>query len=1011
MNNSNFVHLHVHTEHSYLDGMSKITELVSRAKELGQQAIAITDHGNCDGLYKFQKECVKQGIKPILGEEFYFLNGYNDKGKPIRGHLIILCKNEIGLNNLYKLQEKAYIDNFYMKPMITFEMLETYHEGLICMSACLANIIPQSILHGKYLDARKYINRFVKIFGDDFYLEIQPNSLKEQVIVNNELISLSKELNIKLIATNDVHYVYKEDFDVHEVLLAISTNKKMSDEKRFKFPNNDFWLKSENEMKEGFKNYDENIIRMAINNTKDIVNKCNCTICSGHYLPTYPFTPSDKSSDYYFTKKVFEGYKCRKVEEQSIDTKEYIEEIEKEIKVICNEGYSDYFLIVQDYINRIRNAGIFVGDGRGSGAGSKCCYCMDITRIEPKQYDLLFERFLAPNRVPDIDTDVSDIDKSFEVIAEAYQWNNVARIISFGTFAPRAITRRVLSIFNHPQWKINNICKLLPDKPGLKWSDVITNEKYIKEISKYKREWKCIQRLQGNVSHTSMHAGGIVIWDNISDILPVKTINNLSNKRIKRVVCFDMDDLHELGVFKFDVLGLSTLETLEMAVNNVENLHGIHLDLNKINYEDKAVLSDISNGNVAGIFQLSEQPQIALNMKPKTFRDIIVYNAIIRPGDYSDYYDKRNGLVKMEDLNNRKWMIETHGEYVYQEQYLLDCKYFAGWDIAYADKHVRKNKDIYSDIELKNKFINDSISKGFNKVLVTKIWNKICKAVDSGYSFNKSHAACYSRTAYQEAYIRHYYPECFYSALLTKHGDNQEKVGAYISECKRNKIEILPPSINESESSFLPIDRNKISFRLSTIKGLGDNAIREIKKLRPIQGLEDLLSRRSRQKLNNSNIVALIKAGAFDFEEPNRAKELHKLLMANRKKTEVKNNIIPDMPEYNKAKWEFESLGIFLTEHILDKYAFKSLTEFNENDKCLVAGVVIKNRIFNDKNGHEMAFVQIDNQFETIKLVIFASTWKKEYADIVQEDNIIYAKGKRDNMSVICNSIHFIDKI
>lgn len=398
---TDFGHLHVHTEYSPLDGMCKLEELILRVKELGQNFLAITDHGTLYSLWKAQQLGKKYGIKIIKGCEFYFTQGIDEKtNKPIYGHLILLAKNNTGLKNLYKLQEVAYSDsNFYYKHQISLSDLEKYSEGLICTSACLANIIPQSILNGDIGQANEYIRKFKKIFGDDFYLEIQPNSIPEQKIVNIEIVRLSKEHNVKLVATNDVHYIYKDDADVHEVLLALSTNKKMNDEKRFRFTTQDFWLKTEEEMRDGLQYLDSDTVNNAINNTSVISNICNSEITTGNYLPHYPFTPKDKTANEYFYEKIYEGYENKK--DESIEDEEYTKALEYEYNIIKEEGYSDYFLIVQDYIKRSREAGILVGDGRGSASGSKVAYCMDITRVEPRQYGLLFERFLAKGRVPD----------------------------------------------------------------------------------------------------------------------------------------------------------------------------------------------------------------------------------------------------------------------------------------------------------------------------------------------------------------------------------------------------------------------------------------------------------------------------------------------------------------------------------------------------------------------------------------------------------------------------------
>lgn len=393
-----FNHLHVHTEYSPLDGQSKLTELVSRAKELGQNALAITDHGGTYGIFKFQQLCRKEGIKPILGTEFYFLNGYKEDGKPERGHLIMLAMDNEGLQNIYKLQELAYTDNFYMKPMITMANLKQFNKGLICMSACIANIIPKCIMAGEYTNARKYAKQFKDIFGDRFYLEIQDNTLATQHIVNRELVNIGRELSIELVATNDVHYVYKEDAEIHEVVLALSVNKKMDDPKRWKFPSNDFWLKSECEMLNGFGGIDKDIVVHACKNTVVIASRCNASVDKGHYLPTYPFLEEGVTAYEQIACEVNRGYTDKL--DESIDNDEYREALAKELECIDRNGYNDYFLIVQDFIKRSRKAGRLVGDGRGSGSGAKTCYAMDITRVEPNQYNLIFERFLADGREP-----------------------------------------------------------------------------------------------------------------------------------------------------------------------------------------------------------------------------------------------------------------------------------------------------------------------------------------------------------------------------------------------------------------------------------------------------------------------------------------------------------------------------------------------------------------------------------------------------------------------------------
>lgn len=1016
-----FNHLHVHSEMSKLDGMGKITELVSRAVELGQDAIALTDHGNVDGLFKFQNECIKKGIKPILGTEFYFKNGYDEKGKIKRGHLICLAMDNEGIQNMFKLQEIAYTEGFYVKPTITMENLKEFNKGLIFTSACMANIIPKCILAGEYTNARKYAKQFKDILGDRFYLEIQDNTLADQFIVNRELVNIGRELSIELIATNDTHYVYKDDAEVHDVVLALSVNKKMDDTTRWKFPSNDFWLKSEDEMLNGFTGLERKTVIEACNNTVKLASRCNASLNKGHYLPKYPFLEEGVTAYDQIACEIQKGYETKL--EPSIDTPEYREALAKELECIDRNGYNDYFLIVQDYIKRSRKVDMLVGDGRGSGAGSKTCFAMDITRVEPQQYNLLFERFIADGREPDIDTDFADIDAVFELLAPVYGWDNIARVVSFGTLAPRAVTRKILSIYNIiPSWEINRICNILPKLPDLQWKDALNNIEYITEMEKHTKEWKAIQRLQGNISNTSMHAGGIVIWDKLSDILPVKTIMNMEGKRIKRVVCFDMDDLHDLGVFKFDILGLNTLDVQSNCLKHIKEIHGIDLDLDNIDYEDANVINLIASGDVMGIFQLEEQAERVKEQGATNFRDIIAINALIRPGTGKFYFDKRKGITEwnIHELQI-PYMEETYGEYVYQEQFMMDCHIFAGWDMAFIDKNVRKGCNPKKNIWLRDNkdmamlFFKDCDTIGIlTLVMAQDMWDAICEAVDGGYSFNKSHSACYARIAFKSAYMKYYYPECFYSALLTKYGDKQEKVGEIINECKNKGISILPPSINEGTGEFLPTDRG-IRYRLNTIKGVGDSALNELIRLRPINGLCDLLKRRNKSQLKSNNVTSLIKAGVFDFEEHNRGKVMLDFELLERKPTQIKNDFQPQI-NYNRAKWEFESLGLFLTAHALDKYAFRPITAFEEGKECLVAGIVTSKKVFKDKNGNDMAFINISNQYETIKLVCFAPSkynkngWCKEMDDNTEEDYIIYVKGTKQGTSCLVNKIELIDK-
>jgi DNA polymerase-3 subunit alpha len=457
-------------------------------------------------------------------------------------------------------------------------------------------------------------------------------------------------------------------------------------------------------------------------------------------------------------------------------------------------------------------------------------------------------------------------------------------------------------------------------------------------------------------------------------------------------------------------LGLNTLEVQDDCLKNIKTVHDIDLDIETIDYEDKNVIDLIASGDLLGIFQLSEQAERVKDQAPENFRDVIAINALIRPGSAPEYFNKRKGLSEWHIHELQKpYLTETYGEYVYQEQYLLDANIFAGWSMDYADRNLRKNKDILNDDVLHLKFITDCTTMGLLTFIeIADMWKRICETVSGGYGFPKGHSACYAQIAFKSAHMKYYYPECFYSALLTKYGDDQEKVGEIINECKRKGINILPPSINEGTGEFLPTNGG-IRYRLNTIKGVGDSALNEVISLRPITGLNDLLLRRSKSQLKSNNITALIKAGVFDFEEPDRSKTMLNFQLSERKPKQVKDGFMPEIV-YNKAKWEYESLGLFLTAHALDSYAFRPISAFNEGAECLVAGIVISKKIFQDKNRKDMAFINISNQYETIKLVCFASTWNKDMDNNTDENCIVYVKGKKQGESCLVNSLKLIDK-
>ena len=921
---SGFGHLHVHTEYSTLDGMAKIKELVAKVKEDGQQFIAITDHGSMAGHYDFEKECLAQGIKPILGCEFYMSEGKQASKEDCGYHIIVFAKDEVGLRNMYKLQARAYKENYYRKAHINFDMLCELKEGLIVSSACIGGVIGQLTLNDPFkaiLEAQKY----KKEFGDDFYLEIQPNDIPEQWTMNKALIKMSKELDIKIIATNDVHYVLKEDADIHEVLLALQVGKKMNDEKRFKFPTKDYWAKTNQEMLETFDGYttEEKIVIMeAMLNTSEIGNKCNAKVIKGKFLPVYPHLDGMTEDD-YLAEKTWEGFE-KKYPKDYPNRGQIRRDIAYELDVISKTGYSGYFINVADYIVDARKNGVLVGDGRGSGCGSKVVYCMDITNVDPVPHHLLFERFLAIGRTPDIDVDFSNQEHVFKHLQQLHGMDNVARIATYGTLSCKNAIRKIMSCFDFSQKDIAIVNGSLP-----KNLDVTVEQSY-NESDKF-REFmdnnpfiaKCIRRLENTISHEGKHAGGFVVYENLTELTPCKYENDSNGVRCIPVVQFDKKQIESCGFYKMDVLGLENLTTVRYALDMIEENEGTQIDLDEIDFEDKEVYKMLSEGDVSGVFQIANQSGKVMEQKPNCFNDLIAVNALIRPGvDYNwgEYIERRHGKKWSVHEDRKHYMNDTSGLMIYQEQFLLDCQTYAGWGIAYADNNIRKNKDIKNDIELQEKFINDSVARGYDRELAASLWEEI-KTCASQYSFNKSHATSYGVLSYKTAWLKCHYPIYWYASLLNSEIANQEKVEGLIAECKKKGIKILPPDINKGSYKFEGT-KDGIRIPINYLKGVGEDVVKYIKKeLVPITSFEDMLDRGIKKYIKKNVVIAMVKAGIFDFENENREHFMWVYSMRNRKKTDIKNGVECPHLEYNekiKLQWEKDVYGMYLSKHPLE---------------------------------------------------------------------------------------------
>lgn len=1003
-----FGHLHVHTEYSTLDGMSKIDELVERTKELGQNFLAITDHGTCAGHYKFEETCIKNEIKPILGCEFYMSKGDIATKDDNSYHLIVFAKNETGLRNMYRLQARAYKENFYRKAQINLKMLSELSKGLIVTSACIGGIIGQTAIN-EPSEVLSEAQKYKDIFGDDFYLEIQPNDLADQWIMNKRILQVAKKLNIKVIATNDVHYILKEDADIHEVLLALQVGKKWSDEDRFKFPTKDYWLKSTDEMLDTFIGYNKEETRMieeAINNTQEIANKCTAKVIKGKFLPTYPKL-NGMSEDDYLAEMTWKGFE-KKYPKDYPNRGQIRKDILNELEVISETGYSGYFINVADYISDARKNGVLVGDGRGSGCGSKVVYCIDITNVDPIPYHLLFERFLAKGRTPDLDVDFSDQEHVFKHLQELHGMDNVARVATYGKLSCKNIIRKIMSCFDFSQREIAIINGSLPPNLDVTIEQAYNeSQKFKKFMDEHKFIARAIRRLENTISHEGKHAGGFVIYKDLTSLTPCKYENDSNDVRCIPVVQFDKKQIEACGFYKMDVLGLENLTTVRYALDMIKENEGIDINLDEINFEDKEVYDMLSNGDVSGVFQLANQKKKVIEQQPNCFNDLIAINALIRPGvDYNwkEYIKRRKGKPWCVDKEREEYMKDTRGLMVYQEQFLLDCKTYAGWDIAYADKHVRKNKNIKEDIELQEKFYKDSTERGYELEKVKSIWEEI-KESASKYSFNKSHATSYGVLSYKTAWLKCHYPIYWYASSLNSEINNQEKVESLIAECKKKDIKILPPDINKGSYKFEGT-KEGIRIPINYMKGIGEDVIKYIQKyLLPIESLDDMLDRGLRKYIKKNVVISMIKGGVFDFENEDREYLLWKYAMRNRKKTDIKKGIECTHQEYNekiKLKWEKEVYGLYLSKHPLEHRNARSLEDYLEGEKAVQ--VIEKREVIErlQKNGKKFAFLMGSNQHGIIKCLIFADLWANEdIKNTINSYDVLLVTGKKSGDSII----------
>lgn len=984
-----FNHLHVHTEYSPLDGLARIEDLIVKAKECGQTAMAITDHGSTSGLIEAIDLGKKHNFKIIAGSEFYVENKVDTRK---HGHLILLAANNVGLQNLFALQRYAYMENFYYNPRINNEILKEHSEGLICTTACMANSIAQYILIDENVMALEQYFKLKEIFDDNLYLEYQAITLPEQLLINSTYEKWVNDGLGKAIITNDIHYVNKEDAYTHEVLLAIQQNKKMDDPKRWKFDTNEFYLKTEQEVLETNCGLKETSKLTAFKMIQEIVDKCDTDYYEKVYTTSCLPSINTECNDEYdvLFDKTMEKYSTR-IKDRGEDNEEFFNDLIKELSVIEKTGYSGYFLIVDDYVQFAKQNGILVGDGRGSGVNSKVAYTLGITETNPQKYGLLFERFLSEGREPDFDIDFSDIDSVFEYLQNKYGHNSVARVGAFTRLTAKSAIRKVMSVFGFTQKEIKNVIDKCPNKITFSFAEALAEEEVSKFFNKHNELVNIIALIENITDHFSTHAGGVIIFKDLDKHLPVLRDKNDHSKMI---IGLDKDTLAKYGHHKFDILGLSSLNVIGDTIKYI----GDPINWLDVDFEDQNIYDMLCRGDVHGVFQLSDQSEKIVEQQPRNFEDLIAVNALIRPGvgNWDEYIYRRNNDIVNDDIL-APYLDSTNGIIVYQEQYLQIAKTYAGWNIAYSDKAIRKNPDILNDEELKEKWHYDCSMIGNTKSTehAEALWSDICHVVSSGYGFNRGHSTSYARLSFQTAYLKYYYPREFYAALLNVDANERDKILKIQELLSRLSIPLYPPDINKSEESFIPYEDGILSS-IYLVDGMGVAGYKEISRLRPIKSLEDFMERRIPKFIKINTIENLIKSGAFDFEL-SRYEMLLYLQKTATKKFEVE--------EKDNYHYEKDATGLFLTGSPYEKYDIPDFNRIPEDKVFATIGEVIDVAVRKDKNDNEMAFVIMSNQYGTFKVVVFSSTWRnKQVQDTLTKDSIVLVKGKKSKGSLLLNS-------
>jgi DNA polymerase-3 subunit alpha len=1091
-----FAHLHVHTMYSLLDGMCRINEVVSRAKDLGTTSLAITDHGKMYGIVHFYKECIKQGIKPIIGCEVYV----NPTDRMLKNsenkhdyHLVLLAKNNEGYKNLLKIVADSELNGFYYRPRTDLSVLRQYGKGIIALSACIAGGVPNLMLDGKYNEAKELALQYADIF-DEFYLEIQPNNTPEQLKVNYFMVELHEETGLPLVVTCDTHYICQKDAPIHEVLLAIQTFKqgrvipkselielfgreiversnipdtlesKDSNKERFRFSTHDYWLRSEEEIRNAFPEAYSSYIDEALKNTLRIADQCNVEIQFNRKLLPKFDVPQGETSDSYLRKLTMGGL-FNLGNSSNIDYETYYNRLNYELNVMSDAGMSDYYLIDHDFVSEAKKMGILIGPGRGSAAGCLISYLLGITRVDPlgrgTGVPLMFERFFVPGRkeYPDIDLDIEPEGrpKIFRYLKEKYGEQHVAQIATIGTLSPRMVLKDVARVLGIDHREINEITKQIPDKLEDPETGERTVETTIKELleeklpdgrytkaasllrglyDKYPLLFMIAERLEGLPRHSGVHAAGVVISSEpLDEIAPL-----MRNDGELSAIQFDMNTAAELGLLKFDLLVVATLKVIKSVLQKIKEHHGIEIDPWNLPLDDDEVYRVFQDGDTLGIFQVESYlyKELLRKILPTKFSDIVATLALGRPGPLDAgmekvYIDNKNNLANItyphEDIKPIFEKYKSHGIFLYQEQIIEAVKKLGGFTNEEADAvrkgMGKKNRELVS--KMGEKFIKAAIERGYNKDMIEELWNQMAKF--GRYGFNVAHSASYGMISYVTAWLKLHYPTLFMEAILTNEnessaGDADERLKAAVSEAKKMGIRILVPDINRSGMGFSMVDKNTILFGLRAIAGIGEKACKSIIAHRPYESLQDFLSKVDLTQCNKKVVIHLILAGAFDSLNTDRLELLQRYMQFRVESKIDKCLVIPESirisskltvnvpSEYDdKARLELEKafLGTYISGHPADAVNLPSWKHVEYGKTISAAGVVIRNKVITTKKNEEMSFMEIETPYGLIEIVVFPKVYKKLPRKVELSDIVKITGKKEPENKAIAYSIEILE--